>query len=154
MWPPVPAVCHGGAVIASSAATRAALTLLLLVGLAGCSGDADDGGVDGGPVATTVEQFCGGLRDYQADLANADPTDPTAYVGQLKAAAVRLESVGTPKELPADAVAGLDTQQALITALPDDPTPADLAALDRTDPDDQAGLDAFDTYVATSCPSL
>lgn len=127
----------------------AALLMGLLV--SGCG--SSDSGETTKKSASTAE-FCGALKDFQAGSANADPSDMTAYVAALKAAAQRLDAVGTPEAVPADAKAGFDITINRITGLPDTATQDDLATLGDVEPGDQKKLDALDDYIKETCPDL
>lgn len=129
------------------------LLAVLLMGLlvSGC------GGSDSGETtkkSASATEFCGALKDFQAGSANADPNDMTAYVAALKAAAERLDAVGTPDAVPAEAKAGFDITINRITGLPDTATQDDLAKLGDVEPGDQKKLDALDDYIKKTCPDL
>ncbi len=70
-----------------------AASLVLVAG--GAVGCGDDGGGDGGggDDAPSATEFCGALKDFQDDFADADPTkDLKAYIQTLKDAADKLET--------------------------------------------------------------
>jgi hypothetical protein len=123
----------------------------LALALGACSGDEGSGGSDTVRAAPTEAEFCGAMTDYRADFANADPSDPAAYVQALKSAVARLANVGTPDGVPAEARAGLDLTVERVTALPDTATARDLAALGKVDKGQRRQLAAFDDYVTDTC---
>jgi hypothetical protein len=127
--------------------------VLVAGGAVGCGGN-DDGGSSGADAPTT-EEFCGALQDFQAQYAAADPTkDLKAYVTTIKDAAAQLAKGGTPDGIPSDAQAGFDLTVSKIKGLSDSATVDDLAQLGDVDEADQKKLDAFDEYVAKTCPEL
>ena len=86
----------------------AASLVLVAGGAVGCS---DDGGGDGGggDDAPSATEFCGALKGFQDDFADADPAkDLKAYIQTLKDAADKLETVGTPEDMPAAAQDGFE----------------------------------------------
>jgi hypothetical protein len=105
---------------------------------------------------TTQAGFCKALQGFQADFANIDPSsDLTAYVAELKAAARRLQAVGAPDSMPADAQAGLSHYLGEILGLPDDATAGDVRRIGAHEsPEDQQTLDALDGYISSECPGL
>ena len=132
----------------------AAGLVLVAGGAVGC-GDDGGGGGGGGDDAPSAKDFCGALKDFQDDFADADPTkDLKAYIQTLKDAADRLEDVGTPEDMPADAQDGFDFYVEKIKDLDDDATLDDLAGIGDVSDEDQKKLDALDDYVAKTCPEL
>ena len=104
----------------------AASLVLVAGGAVGCGDDGGGGG--GGDDAPSAKEFCGALTDFQDDFADADPTkDLKAYIQTLKDAADKLEGVGTPEDMPADAQDGFDLTVKKIKDLADDATLDDLA---------------------------
>ena len=132
----------------------AASLVLVVGGAVGCGGgDGDDGG--DGHDAPSTKDFCGALKDFQDEYAKADPAkDLKGYIRTIKAAAARLDDVGTPKDIPSDARAGFDLTVEKIEALPADATVDDLARIGDVDEVDQKKLDALDDYITTTCPEL
>jgi hypothetical protein len=131
----------------------AASLILVAGGAAGCGGDDDSGGSTGS--APSTETFCGALKGFQDDFAATDPTkDLKAYITTLKAAADKLESVGTPTNIPADAKAGFALTIKKIKDLDDSATLDDLSSIGEVSDADQKKLDALDSYIAKTCPDL
>jgi hypothetical protein len=130
----------------------AAGLVLVAGGVVGCG---DDGGGGGGHDAPSAKDFCGALQDFQDDYAATDPTkDLKGYIQALKDAAAKLEDVGTPKDMPADARDGFDFYVEKVKALSDDATVDDLAGIGDVSDEDQKKLDALDDYVSKTCPEL
>ena len=132
----------------------AASLVLVAGGAVGCS---DDGGGDGGggDDAPSAKDFCGALKDFQDDFADADPTkDLKGYIQTLKDAADKLETVGTPDDMPADAQDGFDFYVRRSRTSSDDATLDDLASIGDVSDADQKKLDALDDYVSKTCPDL
>jgi hypothetical protein len=131
----------------------AAGLVLVAGGAVGCSDDGSGGG--GGDDAPSAQEFCGALTDFRDDFADADPTkDLKAYIQTLKDAADRLENVGTPEDMPAEAQDGFDFYVEKIKSLDDNATLDDLAGIGEVSDEDQKKLDALDDYVAKTCPDL
>ena len=129
-----------------------AASLVLLAGGAAACGDDGDGG---GTHTATTAQFCGALKKFQDEFANADPNkDLKGYVEKLKDAAAHLADVGTPDSMPADPRGGFDLYVAKIKGLPDSATVDELAGIGDVSDADQAKLDALDAYVTKTCPDL
>jgi hypothetical protein len=129
---------------------------LVVVGgvAAGCSdgGGKSSGAADDPPSA---KEFCGALKTFKDDFAKADPTkDLAAYIKTVKDAADRLDGVGTPEDMPADAQDGFDLTVEKIDDLPDSATADDLANIGEVSDEDQQKLDALDQYIARTCPDL
>ena len=96
----------------------AASLVLVAGGAVACGDDGGSGGGDGAD-APSAKEFCGALTDFRDDFADADPTkDLKAYIQTLKDAADRLENVGTPEDMPADAKDGFDLTVKKIKDLP------------------------------------
>jgi hypothetical protein len=132
----------------------AASLVLVAGGAVGCSDDGG-GGAGGGDDAPSAKEFCGALKDFQDDFAAADPTkDLKAYIQTLKDAAGRLDNVGTPEDIPADAQDGFDFYVEKITNLDDEATTDELAGIGDVSDEDQKKLDALDDYVSRTCPDL
>ncbi len=133
----------------------AAAVVLVAGGAVGCS---DDGGGGGGGAAadpSSVEEFCGALKDFQVDFEAADPTkDLAAYIKTIKDAADRLDDVGTPEDMPAAAREGFDLTVKKIDDLSDSATVDDLAGIGKVSDADQEKLDALNQYIAKTCPDL
>lgn len=131
----------------------AAGLVLVAGGAVGC-GD-DGGGGAGGGDAPSAKDFCGALKDFRNDVADADPTkDLKVYIQTLKAAADRLEDVGKPEDMTADAQDGFDFYVEKIKGLDDNATLDDLAGIGDVSDEDQKKLDALDDYVSKTCPEL
>jgi hypothetical protein len=132
----------------------AAASLVLVAGAAvGCDGG-DSGSGHGGSAPSTTE-FCGALKTFQDDFAGADPSkDLKGYIQTLKRAADKLEDVGTPKDMSADAQDGFDLTVKKIKDLSDDATLDDLADIGDVSDADQKKLDALDDYISKTCPDL
>ena len=95
------------------------------------------GGGGGGGDAPSAKDFCGALKDFQDDFADADPTkDLKAYIQTLKDAADTLEDVGTPEDMPADAQDGFDftsrRSRTSTTTRPSTTSPASVTSATRT----------------------
>jgi hypothetical protein len=133
----------------------AAGLVLVAGGAVGCS---DDGGGGGGGDADdppSTDEFCGALKDFQDDFKAADPAkDLAAYIKTIKDAADRLEDVGTPEDMPADAQDGFTLTVKKIDDLSDSATVDDLAGIGDVSDEDQEKLDALDEYIAKTCPDL
>ena len=131
----------------------AASLVLVAGGAVGCGDDGGGGG--GGDNAPSAKEFCGALKDFQDDFADADPTkDLKAYIQTLKDAADSLEDVGTPEDMPADAQDGFELTVEKIKDLADSATLDDLAGIGDVSDEDQKKLDALDEYIAKTCPDL
>jgi hypothetical protein len=129
--------------------------LVLVAGGAVACGDGGGGGGGGADDAPSTKDFCGALKGFQDDFADADPTkDLKAYIKTLKDAADKLENVGTPKDIPADAKAGFALTIKKIKDLDDSATLDDLSSIGDVSDADQKKLDALDTYIAKTCPDL
>ena len=131
-----------------------AVPLLLLGLLAGCgSDDSSDAAFDGGGAST--EEFCGAFLDLiqQAQEAGSDISDADA-VKLAKDLAEKLEEIGTPDDMPADARRAFESAIDKINDLPDDATQDDMdeAAGDLTD-EEQADQEALGTYLTQKCAS-
>jgi len=133
-----------------------AVPVLLLGLLAGCgsddsSGAASDGG--GMPTDASTEEFCGAFLDLiqQAQEAGSDISDADA-VKLAKDLAEKLEEIGTPEDMPADARRAFESAIDKINDLPDDATrdEMDEAAGDLTD-EEQADQEALSTYLTQKC---
>jgi hypothetical protein len=137
-----------------------AATLVLVAGGAvGCGSDDGSGGKagsggGGGDDSASTDDFCAAFQAFSDDLD--DVTGTEANLGEiLKKAAQRIEDVGTPKGIPADAKAGLQLTLDAIMALPDDASVEDMGGLeDDFSADDQKKTDAFTDYLAKTCPEL
>jgi hypothetical protein len=131
----------------------AASLILVAGGAVGCGDNGDGGG--GGDSKTSTSDFCGALKDFQDDFSAADPTkDLKGYIKILKDAADKLDNVGTPDGMPADAKAGFDLTIKTINDLPDDATLDDLAKIGDVSDADQKKIDALDDYISKECPDL
>ena len=128
--------------------------LLVVVGLvAGCgSSDSSTASGDSGGSAS-VEEFCGAFLDLieQARQQGTDISDADA-VELAKDFADKLEEMGAPSDMPADARRALETAIEKIKSLPDDATQEDMskAAEDLTE-DQQKDQEALSTYISTKC---
>jgi hypothetical protein len=131
----------------------AASLVLVAGGAVGCGDDSSGGG--GGASAPSTTEFCGALKDFQDDFADADPTkDLPAYIKTLKSAADKLENVGVPDEMPSDAQDGFDLTVKTIKDLDDSATLDDLQNIGDVSDADQKKLDALDAYIEKTCPDL
>ena len=131
----------------------AASLVLVAGGAVGCGDDGGGGG--GGDNAPSAKEFCGALKDFQDDFADADPTkDLKAYIQTVKDAADSLEDVGTPKDMPAVAQDGFELTVKKIKELSDSATLDDLAGIGDVSDEDQKKLDALDEYISKTCPDL
>jgi hypothetical protein len=131
----------------------AASLVLVAGGAVGCGDDSGGGG--GGNGSTSTKEFCGALADFQDEFSAADPTkDIAAYLKTLKAAAEKLDEVGTPSGMPSDAQDGFALTIDKIEGLPDDATLDDLSGIGDVSAADQKKLDALDAYIAKTCPDL
>lgn len=131
----------------------AASLVLVAGGAVGCGGNDSGGG--SAKDAPSTKDFCGALKGFKDDFAAADPTkDLKAYIKTLKDAADKLENVGTPDDMTADAKAGFDITIKKITDLDDSSTLDDLAGIGDVSDADQKKLDALDDYIAKTCPEL
>ena len=132
-----------------------AATLVLVVGGAvGCSDDSDSGGGDASD-ATSTADFCGALQEFQDDFSAADPDSEIGeYIAALKAAAEKLEAVGTPDDMPDDAEDGFEVTIDRINEIDDDATVEDLTSIGEVSDEDQKKIDALDDYISEECPEL
>src|SRR5215210_6360720 len=113
-------------------------SLLLVLGLvAGCggsdsSGAADDGGgaAAGPPTDASTEEFCGTFLELieQASQSGSDISDADA-VKLAKDAADRLQEVGTPEDMPAEARRAFEKAIELIGSIPDDASRKEMDAI-------------------------
>jgi len=133
-----------------------AVPVLLLGLLAGCGSDDSSGAasVGGGmPTDASTEEFCGAFLDLiqQAQEAGSDISDADA-VKLAKDLAEKLEEIGTPEDMPADARRAFESAIDKINDLPDDATrdEMDEAAGDLTD-EEQADQEALSTYLTQKC---
>jgi hypothetical protein len=127
--------------------------VLVAGGAVGCGDDGGGGG--GGDNAPSPKEFCGALKDFQDDFADADPTkDLKAYIQTLKDAADSLDDVGTPEDMPAAAQDGFELTVKKIKDLSDSATLDDLAGIGDVSDEDQKKLDALDEYISKTCPDL
>jgi hypothetical protein len=134
----------------------AASLVLLVGGAVGCSDD-DSGGGGGGDASdvTSTADFCGALEGFKADLSAADPaSDVGAYIKALKDAAAKLENVGTPEGMPADAEAGFEITVGRIDGLDDAATIEDFTSISELSDEDQKKVDALNDYIVKECPEL
>jgi len=130
-------------------------SLVLVAGGAVACGDGGGSGGGDGADAPSAKEFCGALTDFRDDFADADPAkDLKAYIQTLKDAADRLDNVGTPEDMPADAQDGFDLTVKKIKDLPDTSTLDDLAGISEVSDEDQSKLDALDEYISKTCPDL
>jgi hypothetical protein len=131
----------------------AASLVLVAGGAVGCGGGGGGGG--GADNAPSTKEFCGALKNFQDDFSAADPTkDLKGYIQTLKDAADKLDTVGVPDEMPADAKAGFAFYVKKIKDLDDNATVDDLAGIGDVSDADQKKLDALDEYVAKTCTDL
>jgi hypothetical protein len=133
---------------------KLALTAASLVLVAG--GAVACGGNDGGSSDKTAStsDFCGAFEQFYQDLTKIGQDDKN--LGKvLKDAAARIEKVGTPKGIPADAKEGLQITLDAIDKLPDNATADDISSLDSKFSDaDKKKTDAFSTYLDKTCPDI
>lgn len=114
--------------------------------LTSCGGSDDSGGA-------SVASFCRAYNSLYAAFAETDTDDPASVVRVLKAWAKRMDGVGVPDELPADARRGLTRLIETASGLDDDATRADLEALDSTfSAAEQKDGEALRTWAAETCP--
>lgn len=137
----------------------AAALVLVAGGAAGCGDDTGSGGKagtakGGGEDFASTEDFCAAFQGFSDDLEDVDGTEDN--LGEiLKKAAQRIEDVGTPEGIPADAKQGLQITLDAIMALPDDASVEDMGGLeDDFSADDQKKTDAFTAYLQKTCPEL
>jgi hypothetical protein len=131
----------------------AASLVLVAAGAVGC-GDSGGGG-GSADKAPSTKDFCGALKDFQDGFADADPTkDLEAYIKSLKAAADKLEGVGVPEDMPADAQDGFELTVGKIKDLDESASLDDLANIGDVSDADQKKLDALDDYISKTCPDL
>jgi hypothetical protein len=132
---------------------KLALTAASLVLVAG--GAVACGGNDSGSDKTaSKDAFCGAFDQFYKDLTSVGQDDKN--LGKvLKKAAKRIEDVGTPKGIPADAKEGLQITLDAIDKLPDDASADDISGLDAKFSDaDKKKTDAFSTYLDKECPNI
>lgn len=133
-------------------AALAAPALLVML-LTACGG--------GAPTDASVEEFCNAYNaepDLDESLATASPDEQAdAIVDALKTLVDDFEEVGTPEDIPDEAREGFEIS---IDAAKDVNADDVKTALEDgdTDPfeslvgeDDQAKVDAFDTYASDTC---
>ncbi len=137
---------------------RTARSNIVLVagGAVGCGGDDGSGGKDGGGSddSASTEDFCAAFQAFSDDLEDVTGTEDN--LGEiLKKAAQRIEDVGTPDGIPADAKEGLQLTLDAIMALPDDASVEDMGGLEEDfSEEDQKKTDAFTAYLEKTCPEL
>jgi hypothetical protein len=133
-----------------------AVSLALVAGGAvGCGGGGGGGG-SGTSKTASKDDFCGALESFQNDFQDVDPTkDLKGYVKKLKDAAKKLEDVGVPSNMPADAKDGFNITIDEINKIPDNASLDDLSKLSSDLSDaDQKKVDALDSYISKECPGL
>jgi hypothetical protein len=130
----------------------AASLVLVAGGAVGCGDDGSDGAAADKSVST--DDFCGAFQAFYDDLQ--DVTGEEDNLGEiLKKAAKRIEDVGTPDDISADATDGLQVTLDAIDSLPDDASAEDMAGLDADFSDaDQKKVDAFSDYLDKTCPDI
>lgn len=130
-----------------------AASLILVAG--GAVGCGDDGG-DGASSDKTAskDDFCAAFQSFYDDLTNVAPDEKN--LGKvLKAAADKIEKVGTPEDIPDDAKDGLGITLDAINDLPDDASAEDIQQIEAGFSDDeQKKTDAFSDYLDKTCPDI
>jgi hypothetical protein len=137
-----------------------AATLVLVAGGAVGCGDDDGSGSKadkaggGSKDSASTEDFCAAFQGFSDDLEDVTGTEDN--LGEiLKKAAQRIEDVGTPDGIPADAKEGLQLTLDAILALPDNASVEDMGGLeDDFSEADQKKTDAFTDYLEKTCPEL
>jgi len=136
--------------------------LLLVLGLlAGCGSsdsDADGGSGSGGGVAdapknASVEDFCGAFMDLieQATQPGAELSDAD-QVKLAKDLSKKLQEIGTPEDMPADARKGFEKALQLIDDLSEDATPEEMEkASGSLTEEEQANQSALSDYISKKC---
>ena len=134
--------------------------LVLLLGfLAGCGNDSSSGASDeaagdgGAPTNASVEEFCGAFIDMiqEAGTGGADMSDADA-VALAKKLANKLQEVGTPEDMPADARKGFELALQKINDLPDDATQAEMEAANAELTEEEKGYQkALSDYITEKC---
>jgi hypothetical protein len=129
-----------------------AASLVLVAGGAVSCGSDSGGGASSKSVSK--DDFCGAFQSFYDDLQ--DVTGEEDNLGEiLKKAAKRIEDVGTPDGIPADAKGGLQVTLDAIDSLPDDASAEDMAGLDADfSAADQKKVDAFSDYLDKTCPDI
>jgi len=138
---------------------RAVAGLLLVAGGAAACGDSsgDSSGASAASdkhTSVSTDDFCGAFKAFVDDLGGL--TGDETNLGEIvKKAAKRIEDVGTPDDIPADAKEGLQLTLDAIDALPDNASAKDVEAIAAGFSDaDKKKADAFTTYLAKTCPDL
>ena len=145
--------------------SRTALTFaglaLLAGGLAGCGGSDSGGGSAGAestamPSDASASDFCASFQSLRDDLGNLDPSaDPSEIVKTVQDAADRIAQTGVPSDAPSQAQHGLEVTLEAIQGLPANAKLKDISGLETSLSDsDKADAQAFDTYLAKTCPDL
>ncbi|MDX6357608.1 MAG: hypothetical protein QOH37_662 [Nocardioidaceae bacterium] len=124
--------------------TLAAAGLLAMTGVVaacggGSSSTAAPAGAAGAPSGASTSDFCGTFQNM------ASSTTP-------KQAADKLQAVGTPSGIAADARHGFEVLVDHLETLPDNAKSADLTAMEKgLSATDQKDVVAFTTYLAQAC---
>jgi hypothetical protein len=122
--------------------TLAAAGLLTLMGgVAACGGSSSSTatGAAGAPTGVSTATFCATFTNL------SDATTP-------KQLADKLQSVGTPSDIAADARHGFEVLVDKLETLPDDAKASDLTSMEQgLSTTDMADVTAFTTYLQTAC---
>lgn len=125
--------------------TLAAAGLLAMTGaVAACGGGSSSSpaapaGAAGAPTGASTSDFCGTFQNM------ANSTTP-------KQAADKLQAVGTPSGIAADARHGFEVLVDHLETLPDNAKSSDLTAMEKgLSATDQKDVVAFTTYLAQAC---
>jgi hypothetical protein len=124
--------------------TVAAAGLLAMTGVvAACGGGSSSSpaatGAATAPTGASTSDFCGTFQDM------ANSTTP-------KQAADKLQAVGTPSDIAADARHGFEVLVDHLETLPDNAKSADLTAMEKgLSATDQKDVVAFTTYLTRAC---
>jgi hypothetical protein len=126
----------------------AAGLVLVATSLSGC------GGGSGAPGASaSTADFCDAYNSLYTAFASADPNDDASAIKALKDWAKRMQDVGTPDGIPADAGRGLELIIRTAAEIDDNATKQQLDDLSSSfTPAQQQDGDAFDAWANDTCP--
>jgi hypothetical protein len=124
--------------------------------LTSCGGGSSDAKAPSGPPSNASKtSFCGVFQDFMTETQDMNQGDTKAAVAALKKVGDKLQDVGTPSDIPADARAGFEKTLELIDSLKSDATEQDFANIDKQlTATEQQNSQAFDAYLTKECGDL
>ena len=132
---------------------RIATVVLLLGGLAACSGDDGDGDAADAPRDASKEGFCKEYNGLYDRLMGQSPGDPSSGIKGLKDWADDIEDYGTPKEMSDQARKGFEVVIGTVEDVSADAKPQDLEKLgDDLSAADEKAAEAFGEWTDDNCP--